>query len=79
MANKLKTVFKKIGGLLDKFVKVIKRLLKSKKFVTVSIIIIALVLLFIFKSFFVAAIVNGKPIFRYSLTREIERLDGRTV
>jgi len=79
MPKELKAVFKKIGGLLGKLVKVIKRLLKSKRFVTVSVIVIVLVLLFIFKSVFVAAIVNGKPIFRYSLTRQLEKLDGRTV
>lgn len=50
----------------------------SKKFaITALIVLTILVLLFIFKSLFVAAIVNGQPISRLAVVKELEKQGGK--
>lgn len=49
----------------------------SKKFFFLGVIVIAVAtLLFLGKSLFLASVVNGRPIFRYQLDRELEKKYG---
>ena len=63
---------------IQKFLKNLKKvkLFKNKKVIIAAALVAVIALLYFAKSLFIAAIVNGKPIFRYSLTRELERLGG---
>lgn len=56
-------------------------LLKNKKTVPLIAIIIILVvaLLYIFKGVFVAALVNGEPITRLSVVKELEKQSGKAI
>src|SRR3989344_2438282 len=56
-------------------------LLKNRKAVFLVVIIIAgaLALIFIFKGFFIASIVNGEPISRLSVIKELEKQGGKSV
>lgn len=67
-------MLKKIKNFLSNLKKV--KLLKNKKVITAVIVVAVVVILYFARSLFIAAIVNGKPILRYSLTRELERLGG---
>lgn len=63
---------------IQKFLKNLKKikLFKNKKVIIAVALVAVITFLYFAKSLFIAAIVNGKPIFRYSLTRELERLGG---
>ena len=63
---------------IQKFLKNLKKvkLFKNKKVIIAAALVAVIALLYFAKPLFIAAIVNGKPIFRYSLTRELERLGG---
>ncbi len=50
-----------------------------KKIVTGLIVIAVLVLLYLFKGLFVAAMVNGRPITRFAVISELEKQDGGSV
>lgn len=63
-------------GMKQKLIKILK-ILKSRRFLTVFAIVAIIILGYIFKSLLIAAVVNGRPIFRYSLTRELERVGGK--
>lgn len=56
-------------------------LLKNKKTVPLIaiIIILAVALLYIFKGVFVAALVNGEPITRLSVVKELEKQSGKAI
>lgn len=56
-------------------------LLKNKKTVPFLVIIIILIitLLYIFKGVFVAALVNGEPITRLSVVKELEKQSGKAI
>lgn len=56
-------------------------LFKNRKAVFFAVIIIAglLALLFIFKGLFIASIVNGEPISRFSVIKELEKQGGKSV
>ncbi len=52
---------------------------KNKKVFAVGIVIILIILFaFLFRSFFVAAIVNGEPITRLSVVKALEKQGGKT-
>jgi len=57
------------------------KLLKNKKLTAAIafVILIAAILLFLFKGFFVAAIVNGEPITRISVIKDLEKQNGKAV
>lgn len=58
----------------------IKKLAVSKKQASVAIgLIVLLGLGFLFKNWFIVAIVNNQPISRFSLDRELEKQDGKQV
>jgi parvulin-like peptidyl-prolyl isomerase len=67
MLKKIKLILKNLKKL---------KLLRNKKVILAVAILTAVAILYFAKSLFIAAIVNGKPILRYSLTRELERLGG---
>jgi foldase protein PrsA len=52
------------------------KLFKNKKFWITSGVIVLAAILYFARSLFVAVVVNGKLVSRYSLTRELERLGG---
>ncbi|MFZ5933009.1 MAG: SurA N-terminal domain-containing protein [Patescibacteria group bacterium] len=54
-------------------------LLKNKKLRTVLLVLAILIVLALSKSLFVAALVNGWPISRLALIRELERQGGRKI
>jgi len=50
----------------------------SKKATIITVIVVViLALLFIFKSLFIVAIVNGRPIYRFSVLKELEKQGGK--
>lgn len=54
--------------------------LKKNKFLLVGIVVLLLVgLLYYYKGIFIAATVNGKPIFRWQVTKELEKQGGSSV
>lgn len=53
-----------------------KGLIKSKLFIPLIIIVLA-VILFLAKGLFIAALVNGQPISRFTLIRELENQGGK--
>lgn len=53
--------------------------ISAKKTVLVLLVVLLLSLGFIFKHWFVVAIVNNKPITRYSLDRDLEKQGGKQV
>jgi len=53
---------------------------KKKRIIIAAIIVMAvLAALYFFRSFFVVALVNGKPITRWALDRELEKQGGRQI
>lgn len=66
---------------MTKMIKSIQRFLKSKmgKF-SIGIVIVLVIggLIYLGRAFFIAAIVNGKPVFRISVVRELEKQSGKT-
>lgn len=66
---------------MKKIIKNIQKFLKSKmgKF-SIGIVIILVIggLLYFGKAFFIAALVNGKPVSRISVIRELEKQSGKT-
>ncbi len=55
----------------------IKRFVTRRNFIAVLALIILGILLYVFKGFFVAASVNGQPITRIELIRELEKKSGK--
>src|SRR3972149_2654206 len=53
-----------------------KKLKGNKKFIVGVVIVVLLSLLYLLKGLFVAAFVNGQPISRLSVVRELERRGG---
>lgn len=50
---------------------------KSPKFVVAGVVVLLIVLAFIFKGLFVAAVVNGQPISRLSVISQLEKQNGK--
>ncbi len=67
-------MLKKLNVFLKKFKKI--QVFKNKKVWAAIAVIILGVLLYFGKSLIVAAVVNGRPLFRSALTHELERLGG---
>src|SRR3989338_5032565 len=55
----------------------VKDKLKQPKIFVPLIIIILIITAFLLKGFFIAALVNGEPIARFSVIRELEKQSGR--
>src|SRR5690348_15986934 len=58
--------------------KIAETIKNPKVFIPVALVILAAIL-FLLRSWFIVAIVNGQPITRASFTRELEKKDGRDV
>jgi foldase protein PrsA len=52
-------------------------MISTKNACILSGVIIALALLFVYKSIFIAAVVNGSPISRFSVIQEVEKKSGK--
>lgn len=62
---------KKISKILNVFTK--------KRIIVVLIVVLLLTSLYFFRSLIFAAWVNGRPVYRFSLTRELEKQGGKQV
>lgn len=67
---------RKLSKIFKNRKKYIKRLKSNKNFVLGLAAIVILSLLYLFKGLFVAAVVNGQPISRISIVRELEKRGG---
>jgi foldase protein PrsA len=75
----MKEYFAKVGKNLGKFAKAAGKLKILQKTRVVIIVLLILAVLYLAKGVFVAAVVNGVPIFHYSLVKELERQGGKNV
>lgn len=51
--------------------------LKDTRFVLIIVILTLVALAYLFRSFFIAAVVNGQPVSRFSLIQELEKQGGK--
>lgn len=79
MLKKLKKLFQFKKALLVKFGKFLKKFFAKKSVIASLIVIFILALLYFARSLFFAAWVNGRPISRLSLTKELEKQGGQQV
>ena len=79
MLKKLKKLFQLKKTLLVKFGKFLKKFFAKKSVIASLIVVFILVLFYFARSLFFAAWVNGRPISRLSLTRELEKQGGQQV
>lgn len=70
---------KKISNLFLTYKKFLKKILSKKVLLSIFIPLVVILILYFLRSLIVAAWVNGRPVFRYSLTRELERQGGQQV
>lgn len=66
---------KKISKILVSF----KKIFTKKRIITTLVVILVIVGLYFSRSLIFAAWVNGKPVYRYSLVRELEKQGGKQV
>lgn len=66
---------KKINNILVSF----KKIFTKKRIITTLVVILVIVGLYFSRSLIFAAWVNGKPVYRYSLVRELEKQGGKQV
>jgi len=68
-----KSKFAKVLKNRDKY---FKKISKDKRVLTGAVMLLVFVLLYFLKGFYIAAVVNGQPISRFSVIGELERRGG---
>jgi hypothetical protein len=70
---------KMLNNLVSFLKKLSKKVFTRKILLTVFLPIVVLLVLYLSRSLIIAAWVNGRPVFRYSVTRELEKQGGKQV